>query len=207
MNIREATLADVGRIATMAMRFLDTHFKALMTYDPAELALLILFLIEHGVIFLAERDHANDCAVWCQFPNPERCTMHDHRCNCGPRVVGMLALAIQKHPLNGSNYGDELAWWIEPEWRRGMAGPKILRHAEEWARQKGLSVLKMVAPANDPDVGTFYESRGYVPVEMAYQKVLKEQHDGAVRRGSSTDGGGAHEPNKGLREDGPVGSI
>lgn len=86
-------------------------------------------------------------------------------------LVAMLALALLPHPITGRLYADELCWWVEPRYRRGRIGPKLLRHAETWARQQGASMLKMVAPAGT-DVGRFYEAVGYRAVETAYQKRL-----------------------------------
>lgn len=83
----------------------------------------------------------------------------------------MLAIVVLPHPITGRLYADELAWWVEPRFRRGRIGPTMLKHAEAWARQKGATVLKMVAPAGT-DVGRFYEATGYRAVETAYQKRL-----------------------------------
>jgi GNAT superfamily N-acetyltransferase len=86
-------------------------------------------------------------------------------------LVGMIALFCAPHPITGEPYADELCWWVEPAYRRGNLGLKLLRCAERWATTKGATMLKMVAPEGT-DIGRFYERVGYRAVETAYQKRL-----------------------------------
>lgn len=91
--------------------------------------------------------------------------------DAGDRLAGFLALVALPHPLTGQLYGDEIAWWVEPEYRRGRVGPQLLVAAEQWARQMGCQSVKMVAPFKST-VGAFYERCGYTAVETAYAKQL-----------------------------------
>lgn len=196
-SIREATADDGPAIVRMGMRFLETEFGHLVKPEADALSVLVLQILGHGVIFLAEREHANDCSTWGSgWPSPA--DVAARACNCGPRVVGMLAIIVLKHPFTGLPYGDEVAWWVEPEYRKGLVGVHMLRHSETWARQIGLSALKMVAPAGS-DVGAFYKRRGYIEVETAYQKSLEEHADG-ILRGRNGEGGRSS-------EDGEDGSL
>lgn len=148
MRIREATAcpADLLSVTDLARRFLaGTDYGRIITTDTDHLTVLCLLTIQHGVIFLAEDDERG--------------------------VFGMIAILAAVSPWDGSRYGDELAWWVNPEARSVSAGPRLLWAAEQWARQKGLSVLKMVAPAGT-DIGAFYQRCGYTPVETAFRKSL-----------------------------------
>jgi GNAT superfamily N-acetyltransferase len=165
MTVREATLEDVGAIVIMGRQFLETDFKGLIEPNDEAMLGVVVLVIQTGVIFVAERSHYPTCA--CQEDNEG-----PGPCSCGSRIVGFLALAVLEHPLSGKIYGVEVAWWVDPAYRNGMAGPKMLGCAENYARQKGLSVLKMVAPSGSPHVAAFYERRGYVAVETAYQKAF-----------------------------------
>lgn len=147
ITIREATEADVERVLEMSCLFLAlTPYGRLVQPTYQSLLTLIGVVMANGVILLADA--------------------HGH-------TVGMLAIANFPHPLTGEPYADEVAWWVDPEHRKGRAGFYLLRACEDWARQNGLSMIKMVAPFGT-DIGKFYERLGYVPVETAYQKTLKE---------------------------------
>jgi GNAT superfamily N-acetyltransferase len=142
MIIREFTPADTPRVVAMALRFIEeTSYKAFPS-TPERLEALIDQVMQLGTIIVAEVQG---------------------------EVVGMLALVAVPHPWTLEEYVDEIAWWVEPEYRSGTAGPRLIVAAEEWTTRKGLTSLKMVAPAGSR-VGTFYERRGYVAVETAYLK-------------------------------------
>ena len=63
----------------------------------------------------------------------------------------------------------EAFWWMSPECRGGTTGVRLLRQAEDWARQQGVPYLHMVAP--NSRVAKFYERLGYRPLETHYYKV------------------------------------
>lgn len=86
---------------------------------------------------------------------------------------GMLGMLASPHPVNGAPYADELVWWVEPTHRgAALAGPRLLEHAEAWARRIGLVMIKMIAPTDNPLVGRFYKKIGYAPIETHFVKVL-----------------------------------
>jgi GNAT superfamily N-acetyltransferase len=178
--IREATLEDGPRLFEMACHFMAaTRYGELFSPNHPALAQLVALVLEKGIVFVDEQEHTNDCATWYDAMVPG--VTHDidgdrwqpaPACNCGRRIIGMLGLIVAPNILTGQHYADEIAWWVDPEHRKSRAAHRLLCAAENWARQKGLSVLKMVAPAGS-EIGTFYERRGYVLVESAYQKVLQ----------------------------------
>jgi GNAT superfamily N-acetyltransferase len=157
-RIRPATAADVPRIVEMALRFIaSSPYQRFLPANADALALLAPAVMESGVVLLAvlERVYRADGAELAREQH----------------VIGMLAIVALTHPLSGETYGDELAWYVEPEYRRGTVGPRLLAAGEAWGRAHGLGLLKMVAPAGS-DVGLFYERRGYVEVETVFQKTL-----------------------------------
>jgi GNAT superfamily N-acetyltransferase len=147
--IRKATKADEDRVLFLVQHFLDlTPYGRILGLEVGERPeggrQLFDHALEHGVVYLAERR---------------------------AQIVGFIACAAIVHPLTCFPEGCELAWWMEPEHRRGRLGYMLLGCAEDWARQKGLPVLKMVAP-HGSDVGDFYTRMGYEPVETVFQKRL-----------------------------------
>ncbi len=87
-------------------------------------------------------------------------------------IVGLIAAFPMEEPISRQTQLDELVWWVEPAYRRGSVGPRLLRALETWARQKGIKLCKMIAPV-DTTVGRFYERQGYVAIETSYIKRLR----------------------------------
>lgn len=147
--IRAGTIGDEDRVLVLVQHFLDaTPYGRILGLEVGERPEggrdLYRHALEHGIVWLAERR---------------------------AEIVGFIAIAAIIHPLTRFPEGCELAWWMEPAHRRGRLGYLLLGCAEDWARQKGLPVLKMVAPAGS-DVGDFYTRMGYEPVETVFQKRL-----------------------------------
>lgn len=145
MTIREATPADRPRLVEMALRFLqETPPYQLFPSTPAALSWIIAVVLEHGVALVAETDVG---------------------------LVGMIGLVVAPHPLTGETFADEIVWWVEPEWRLGSVGPRLLDAVERWVVTKNVNSIRMVSPKGSA-VGEFYERRGYQEVETSYLKRL-----------------------------------
>jgi GNAT superfamily N-acetyltransferase len=142
--IRPATSVDVPRLVAMGERFLtQTVYRGRVTVNPEQMAKLVTTLLEGeiGTIFVSEL--AGD-------------------------VVGMIGLLLFTHPIAGEPTVGEVFWWVEPEHRGG--GIRLLKRAEQRAREQGAVKIHMIAPT--PDVGQLYERLGYEPLEMSYQRAL-----------------------------------
>lgn len=142
--IRVATDADVSRIVEMGERFLtQTVYRGRVTVNPTSMAALVETLLHggSGVLFVSEQ---------------------------AGELVGMIGLLAFVHPIAGEPTVSELFWWVEPE-HRGC-GVRLLKRAEQWAREMGAVKLFMVAPTSD--VGQLYERMGYEFLESAYQKAV-----------------------------------
>lgn len=144
MTIREATDKDTARLVEMATAFLAQAplYGELLPPDPARVADLVAACLAIGVIVVGESRDGT--------------------------LVALLGLAIVTHPFSAAHFAEEQAWWVEPEYRRGTLGPRLVNYALEWARLRGLQFLKMGAPANAPEVAAFYEKRGARAIETAY---------------------------------------
>jgi len=143
MTIRTGTIADADDIVRMVGEFIgSTAYRLLFAFNPGLVRGLVDQVLEHGIVLLAEVEG---------------------------ETVGLLVALAWTHPLEGLPMCDEMIWWVNPAHRSGLVGPKMLRCLEDWARQKGLQLCKMVAPAHST-VGEFYLRHGYVEVETSYVK-------------------------------------
>lgn len=150
MRIRLATPEDVPALQRMGLAFVaGTPYAEIFDITEASLERLAAFIFAAGpdvaAILLAEDDAG---------------------------VFGMLALAAVPAVLSGQIYADEIVWWVDPSHRGAQrAGPELLRSAQDWAREHGCYMIKMVAPSGST-VGTFYERLGFSPLETAFTMVL-----------------------------------
>jgi GNAT superfamily N-acetyltransferase len=149
MTIRKARLEDVDAIVGMVGHFMAAKVGAVvygevLKFKPAVVTELARLVVERGAMFLAEADG---------------------------RVVGMIAGCPIEDLIARTPMFDEMVWWVEPDYRKGSAGPRLLQAVENWSRQKGLRLLKMVAPAGS-GVGSYYKRLGYQEVETSFVKRL-----------------------------------
>lgn len=151
-TIRTAQLEDIPDIVRLAQRFLlTTPYGRLFRFEPARIAQLAEKVLELGTIWVAE----------C-LPYPE---------TGETRLVGFLAVVEGLEPYSGQAYAEEVAWFVEPEHRRGVAGPRLLEAFEKWGRDKNLTFCKMVAPVEvGSDLAGFLNKRGYSALETAFVK-------------------------------------
>lgn len=142
--IRRATKDDRDRLVEMGQRFVaETPYAGLITIDPGRLAVTVGHILENpsGAVFVSGTDAT---------------------------LTGMIAMLAYDHPFSGERTAFEVVWWVEPEARGD--GVRLLRTAEQWARDEGITKMQMVAP--DPRVGEFYQRMGYAPVETSFQRSL-----------------------------------
>lgn len=147
--IEQATRDDVADIRMMGLRFLATNpFGGTAPADPARLDQAIGLCLGTGVILIAKVPLRPDQeGEW--------------------RAAGMFCAYAMPHPFTGEQMAEELAWWVEPEYRSGRVGRKLLCDAMVWARQAGVGCLRMNAPAGS-NVGLVLQRHGFVPVETAH---------------------------------------
>jgi hypothetical protein len=141
VSIRTATMADLPAIVRMGVRFMETAQPCgNVPADPCRLAVAAGVCLETGEIWLAEED---------------------------AKPIGMLAIYTMEHPLTGERVAEELAFWVNPESRSLLTGPKLLRCGMNWARQEGVGCLKMGALAGSR-FGIFLKHMGFAEMETAF---------------------------------------
>ncbi len=143
-RIRKAVPGDLERIVEMGMRFVaETGYHKLIQVRPEKLADTVLSIAENpdGVVLVSESEG---------------------------QVTGMIAMLAFDHPYSGTRTAQEVVWWVEPE-HRGV-GLKLLRSAEDWAKENGAEAMQMVAPTEA--IGKLYARLGYEPIETSYQRSL-----------------------------------
>lgn len=145
--IRNATEADEERVLAMAKDFYAVSgYEQTIPYDRETCAELFHASLNMGLCAVAEKDG---------------------------EVIGFVLGMAAPSMMNKHYYiGAELAWWVEPEHRKGMAGIKLLRHIEKSASQMNLSMWSMMAleELNPDGVERLYLNSGYQKTESTYSK-------------------------------------
>ena len=87
--------------------------------------------------------------------------------------IGMAGGMFSKFIFNDAyTVGQELMWWVEPEFRGSGAGSQLLAALERCAYAHGAARWSMIAIEATADrVGPLYLQAGYVPTERTYTKV------------------------------------
>lgn len=152
MTIRTAHVGDLAVLVRMGLRFIATSsYRGTIPASAEQLGTLVAWLLDQGGIFVAVDDE-------------------------GDEPIGMLAATVIVHPMSGELVASEVAWWIEPEFRGGSAGLRLLAAAEAWARAQGATRFQMIAPAGS-SVGALYRRRGYAELETTWQRPLEGESD------------------------------
>lgn len=144
--IREATAADIPRLVEMGSRSLrEGPYKDQVEDNPEQSAKLAFGVIssQNGRVLIAEEDG---------------------------KVVGLLGFILFPHYFSGVLTAGEVMWYTEPEFRKSFTALALLRGAERMARDLGAKRMQFTAPTRE--VARAYESLGYTPIEVSYQKVL-----------------------------------
>lgn len=144
--VREATLDDVPQLVEMGVRFItETSYVSHVPVRREQIEERAARFVEgpNSVVFVHERDGV---------------------------VNGMIAMFGTPHLWSGEIIAAEMVWWVEPEARRGLAGARLLRAAEQWALDIDAVRLVMIAPNSRME--EFYERAGFEKVEVSYEKVL-----------------------------------
>lgn len=143
LTIREATEADVPALVTLGMAFLrESVYAAHVGENPAQAEKVAQYLLAHpdGAVLVAEVDGT---------------------------VIGMIGLMVVPHLFSGELTAGEVFYYINPD-HRGSAGLRLLKAAEQWAKDAGAVAIQMIAPT--ARVCVLYERLGYTAIETNYTK-------------------------------------
>lgn len=139
-EIRLATIDDLEALVMMgAMFHTESPFNGRVAYDPDRVRDLIIALIEapEGVVFVADVEGDPVGAI------------------CGIKTCPWFSSA----PL-----AQEVAWFLDPDFRSGRTGLRLLRAFEQWAIEEGVDGIVM-SDFEGTSVGAVL--RNYQPVERA----------------------------------------
>lgn len=146
--IRDAVEADFPEIERHCARFWkETQFNDVPYVDGASIP-YIKIALEHDLLFVLER---------------------------GGEIVGFSAGCVA--PLMGDSSrlsGTELAWWVDPEHRKGGGGIGLLKALESRARELGCEYWNMIAMQSSmpTQIESIYLKMGYNKGESTYTKRL-----------------------------------
>ena len=91
-------------------------------------------------------------------------------------TVNGFACGIKGSLLANSNVstGTELAWWVNPEHRKGRNGINLLKHLEYQAKKAGIKYWNMLFMESSMPliIEGIYQKMGYNKAEVYYTKVL-----------------------------------
>ena len=144
--IRLAEIEDFDDILDMCERFwLQTMYTEAFDRDHTEIMVGLAF--DHGLLAVIDEG--------------------------GP--VGFVA-GIKSHLMGSKEAltGTELAWWVNPDYRKGRLGINLMLFIEDLAREQGIKYWNMVSmESSSPEVANkIYQRLGYNRSESSYTKVL-----------------------------------
>lgn len=144
-TIRRAIAHDTPRLLEMAVRFLnETEYADHVTPNPERIAKTVAYLLEAGAAFVAITDTG--------------------------AIVGMVGFILVPSIVSDDLVANEIAWWMEPEYRHTSVGPRLLGAGMEWARSQLATVIQMIAPVGArASLAAWYERLGFNELETTYQ--------------------------------------
>ena len=144
--IRPAAEGDGGAILRMSTRIMrETVIGEWMALDVLRFSALVEWCLVHGIGFVAEVDE---------------------------QVVGFAAAAPVEHELSGEKVLNVIALWIDPEFRFGRNGTRLIESMEAWALTNNVPIVKLMTPVGSR-AGELLERQGYEPVEVTYLRRVK----------------------------------
>jgi len=88
------------------------------------------------------------------------------------KLVGYAAYVISPSLHYSSQIiADADVFWLDPNYRKGMAGMRLFKHAEKVLKSYGVTRILNKVKIHF-DVGKVFERMGYDPIERVYSKSL-----------------------------------
>ncbi len=91
------------------------------------------------------------------------------------QLCGMIGMALSAHWFNRELLvASDLFWWVDEAARGSSAGLKLIKAAEDWAKDIGCHVMVMAhTPTIQPEkVHNLYIRRGYTQQDTYYARVI-----------------------------------
>ena len=143
--IRRATIEDVPAMIDGAGRIARLSEFQKVTIDPETVARVAAGLTEqpNTIALVAERDR---------------------------QLVGVIGLHLYAHLMSGALHAAQVCWWVDLDHRDGL-GIQLLEAGEQWARDRGVEQLQMIAPT--ARYAPLFERRGYRAVGHVFELELR----------------------------------
>lgn len=90
----------------------------------------------------------------------------------GEPAHGILIASVSPWAMSGKKVASELAWWIDPDVRKGGDGLLLFNAYEIWAKEIAKADKIQAVSLPDLDVSKIYKRKGYKLVETVYTKDL-----------------------------------
>jgi len=86
-------------------------------------------------------------------------------------ILGLMSPMIFNRNVN---VGAELAWWVQPEYRKGRYGIDLLKFMEQLAQDEGVNIWSMMSlEAVEPEkIETIYKRMGYTKSENTFMRIF-----------------------------------
>ena len=139
---------------------------------PSDVPRIMACAREFCALLKVNLNEAHYAAVWTRFMEEGRGGMF--LMEDAGRIVGGIGGITADDLLTGEREAVELFWYVQPEFRKGLAPIRLLNHFEDWAAGagcKGVAMIHMEA-SMPQELKLFYEKRGYRLLESHYRKTL-----------------------------------
>lgn len=92
-------------------------------------------------------------------------------------MVGFIGVHVIESSFGEVAGANEWAWWVEPAYRKGRGGLRLLEWAEAWAKARGLGLSVGAYDVMDGDrMAHLYARRGYVRRGCIFTRHWEDAH-------------------------------
>lgn len=86
--------------------------------------------------------------------------------------VGAIIGCISPYFFNPALRICDLSFYVRPEWRGSTAAPRLLKHYEKLAKERGCRESYLGVSTGDGAAGAFYQGMGYTNIGTCFKKEL-----------------------------------
>jgi GNAT superfamily N-acetyltransferase len=143
--IRAATHADLPRLLELGrLMHAESHYARLM-FDADTVQQTLEMVLEKGFLFVHE---------------------------CDGRINAGMAAVITRSWFGPALIATDLALFVEPAARGGMAAPRLVKRYMEWAESSGADDVQLgvTTGVHAEKTGAFFERMGFYSVGGFYKK-------------------------------------
>lgn len=79
-------------------------------------------------------------------------------------VIGMCSTPL----FSSSKMSTEIAWWMDPEFRRTRDSLLLIEAYQDWSRRVGAKIIQVAMLDELTDLSGFYTKKGYRPAERSF---------------------------------------